>query len=396
MSNQSERITEEEIIFVTNLRNTTELTWQEITEKFNKKFTNQRGFDGIKKIFYAYSEITEQPNFHINTIKENIRRKRASSKVAKESRSILDYMENREDILDAIKSVIKTVASHKFKVPKFKPQKSKNNMTLEIMFSDVHYGKKTSKVDVLEIRRRVQKMTRVVIDEINRESKSFNVHRIILSMIGDVIENADMHGKESVKGSEFGTSRQVFEAIQSIYLDVIVPLANTGLQIDVPAVTGNHDRFDVHKTYNNPGEENLTFVVYKTLELMAQRDGFKNVKFDIVNGVYAHTEIYGNTLVIEHGDEAKNLNRDTLNNMLSKRQTQIGKIVSFYRMGHWHEVTCYGQDKIIVNGSVPGQDSYAEIKGFSSEAIQVLNYYVETKNRPTCFFRSFPIYLDKI
>ena len=72
MSNQSERITEEEIIFVTNLRNTTELTWQEITEKFNKKFTNQRGFDGIKKIFYAYSEITEQPNFHINTIKENI------------------------------------------------------------------------------------------------------------------------------------------------------------------------------------------------------------------------------------------------------------------------------------------------------------------------------------
>jgi hypothetical protein len=175
-----------------------------------------------------------------------------------------------------------------------------------------------------------------------------------------------------------------------------VPLANTGLQIDVPAVTGNHDRFDVHKTYNNPGEENLTFVVYKTLELMAQRDGFKNVKFDIVNGVYAHTEIYGNTLVIEHGDEAKNLNRDTLNNMLSKRQTQIGKIVSFYRMGHWHEVTCYGQGKIIVNGSVPGQDSYAEIKGFSSEAIQVLNYYVETKNRPTCFFRSFPIYLDKI
>lgn len=391
-----ERITEEEIVFVANLKENTDDTWEEITEKFNKKFKKNKGFDGVKKIYYRYGDFQNEPNFHIKSLKDLSRRKKANSVTAKENRVILEYLEAREDILDAIKTAVKAVGKQKIKPLKFTPQKNKENMTLELMFSDVHYGKQTKKVDVKEIRRRVQKMTRVVVDEIRRESKNYNVHRIVISMIGDLIENADFHGKESQKSSEFGTSRQVFEAIQSIFLDVIVPIAQTGLQVDVPAVTGNHDRYDEHKTYNNPGEENLTFIIYKTLEMMSNQAGFKNVKFDIVDGSYAHTEIYGNTLVIEHGDECKNLNRDTLNNCLSKRQTQIGKIVSFYRLGHWHEVTSYGQGKIIVNGSVPGQDSFAEIKGFSSEAVQVLNYYVETKNRPTCFFRSFPIYLDKI
>jgi hypothetical protein len=84
-----------------------------------------------------------------------------------------------------------------------------------------------------------------------------------------------------------------------------------------------------------------------------------------------------------------------MNNALSRRQSQINKIIDFFRIGHWHEVTQHGQGRAMVNGSVPGQDSYADSKGYNSEAVQILNYYVETKNRPTCFFRSFPIYLDR-
>lgn len=390
-----ERITEDRIIFVAQLKENTDLSWEEITEKFKKKFKSDTGIDGVKKIYYRYGDIQKQPDAHIKALKEIHTKRKANSYVAQENKSILNYLEGREALMDAIKDAVKSIAATKIAIAKPKLDKKKENMTFELMFSDVHYGKKTDKVNVAEIRRRVQKMTRVVLDEVARENKNYNVHRIIISMIGDIIENADMHGKESVKGSEFGTSKQVFEAIQSIYLDVIVPIAATGLQIDIPCVTGNHDRGSEDKTYSNPGEENLTYIIYKSLELLAQRDKLKNVKFDIVNGLYAHTNIYHNTLLIEHGDECKNLNRDTLNNCLAKRQSQINKIIDFYRIGHWHEVTQYGQGRIMVNGSVPGQDSYADCKGFNSEAIQVLNYYIETKNRPTCFFRSFPIYLDR-
>jgi hypothetical protein len=390
-----EKITEEEIVFVKNAKEGSDLSWQEITDKFNKKFKSNKGLDGVKKIYYRYGEIAGQEDFNIKTLKQLHRRKNANSFTAKENRVILDYLNQHEDILESIKSAVKE--SSRLPVKIYKPVKSSNkeNMTMELMFSDVHYGKKTEKVDLAEIRRRVQKISRVVVDEINRESKNFNVHRLILSMIGDIIEHADFHGKESMRSSEFGTSRQVFEAINSIYIDLIVPIASTGIAIDILAVTGNHDRVGEDKTYNNPGDENLTYIIYKSLELLAARDQLKNVKFHISKGNYASIAVYQNTLLIEHGDEAKNINRDTLNNLLSKRQNQINRIIDFYRIGHWHEATSYGQGRIMVNGSVPGQDSYAEVKGFSSEAIQILNYYVETKTRPSCFFRSFPIYLER-
>lgn len=390
-----EKITEQEILFVKKAKEDEGLSWQEITDKFNKKFKSQKGMDSVKKIYYRYGELASQDDFNIKTLKQLHQRKTANSLTAKENRVILEYLVKHEDMLESIKSAVKE--SSKLPIKIYKPAKSsqKENMTMELMFSDVHYGKKTQKVDLAEIRRRVQKIARVVVDEVNRESKNFNVHRLVLSMIGDIIEHADFHGKESMRSSEFGTSRQVYEAINSIYLDLIIPIASTGIAVDILAVTGNHDRVDENKTYNNPGEENLTFIIYKSLELLAQRDGLKNVKFHISKGNYASISIYHNTLLIEHGDEAKNINRDTLNNLLSKRQNQINKIIDFYRIGHWHEATSYGQGRIMVNGSVPGQDSYAEVKGFSSEAIQILNYYVETKTRPTCFFRSFPIYLER-
>jgi predicted phosphodiesterase len=273
-------------------------------------------------------------------------------------------------------------------------------MTLELLFSDVHYGKLIDNVEgnyvnLEEIRKRVRKVSESVVKEINRESKSFNVERIIVAMIGDIIENSDFHGMESTRACEFSTARQVSEAIKSIFFDLILPIAMTGIQMDIPCVTGNHDRNGKDKTYQKPGEQNHTHTIYKTLELLCQQAGLKNVKFNIILGLYTSTEVYSNTIVYEHGDELKNLNRDTMANQMNKRQTQLGKLVHFYRVGHWHEPAIYGQGRMIVNGSVPGQDDYADAKGFCSEAIQIMNYYVKTEKRSTCFFRSFPIYLQQ-
>ena len=129
--------------------------------------------------------------------------------------------------------------------------------------------------------------------------------------------------------------------------------------------------------------------------MLCKQSGLSNVNFDIVKGLYATTEIYGNNFVYEHGDELRNINKDTMANAMAKRQVQLGKIIHFYRVGHWHEPAQYGQGRMMINGSVPGQDSFADSKGFCSEAVQIMNYYVQTTKRNTCFFRSFPIYLQK-
>lgn len=396
-----EKWLENEIAYIINQKETSDLTWVEITEKFNKKFKKDKNFEAVKKCYQRYRNYLQQEDNHIRTLKAIHRVKKNNSYTAKENRTILDEWIKREDIVETIENTVKKVALTKQKVAK-RPRKSKakKNMTLELLASDIHYGKL---VDHIEgnyvnndvIRERVQKMSESVVKEINRESRSFNVERVIIALIGDIIENADFHGQESEKGVEFSTSRQVQESINSLFYDLILPIAKTGIKVDVPCVTGNHDRIGKNKTYHKPGEDNLTYIIYKTLELLCIQSGLKNVTFDITPGLYISTEIYNNVVIYEHGDELRNINRDTMANQMSRRQAQLGKVVDFFRVGHWHEPVIYGQGRMMVNGSVPGQDSFADSKGFCSEAVQILNYYVETEKRNTCFFRSFPIYLQK-
>ncbi len=395
-----DKFTDNEIAFIIQKKEQTDLTWVEITKKYNKKFRKDRDFECIKKCYQRYKNFFNEDDNHIRTLKTIHRTKKANSYTAKENRTILQHWNDKDDLLESIEGIVQKISLTQHKIPKA-PKKSskKKNMTLELLFSDVHYGKLINTIDNNfvnneEIRKRVKKIADTVIKEIARESKSFNVERLVLAMIGDMIENADFHGVESHKGSEFGTSRQVQECIFSIFTDLLVPIAHTGVQIDIPCITGNHDRVGKEKTYQKTGEENLTYIIYKTLELLCQTSGLKNVKFDIPSGIFISVDIYGNTIVYEHGDELKNLNRDTMATLMSKRQAQLGRVVHYYRVGHFHEDITYNRGKMMVNGSIPGMDDYAHSKGFCSSAIQILNYYVETNKRKTCFFRSFPICLN--
>ena len=396
-----EKWSEDEIAYIINLKDTTDLTWVEVTDKYNQKFKREKNFENVKKAYQRYVNYLNSSDGHVRALKSMHRTKKNSGYTAKENKSIIEQWVERDDLIETIANTVKNIALQKYKVAKPAPKsKAKKNMTLELLFSDVHYGKYIDNiegnfVDVNVIRERVRKITESVTKEIERESKSFNIERIILALMGDVIENADFHGQESEKGCEFSTSRQVQEAINSMFYDLILPIAMTGVNVFVPCVTGNHDRIGHSKTYQKPGEDNLTYIIYSTLELLCIQSGLKNVKFEIVKGLYTSVAVYGNNIVYEHGDELKNINRDTMANQMARRQVQLGRIVHFFRVGHWHEPAQYGQGRMMVNGSVPGQDSYADSRGFCSEAVQIMNYYVQTDKRNTCFFRSFPIYLQK-
>src|SRR5690606_17177842 len=115
--------------------------------------------------------------------------------------------------------------------------------------------------------KRLQELTAVFLHEMQLHQKNFNVHRIIIALIGDLLESFTIHGKESALSCEFSNPEQIKEAIECLFFDVILPIANTGVQIDIPAVTGNHDREDSQYTLNYPGKNNFTWVIYNALDL---------------------------------------------------------------------------------------------------------------------------------
>jgi hypothetical protein len=371
------------------------LGWDELAKKFNKKYREEKSPETLRKAHDKYRHMFDMSDIEhrVKTLQEVVSTKRRNSRVAKDNKELLSYIEMKGDLIDAFRAVLKAHDLPKLKVAKISRDKTKHNMTLELMLSDIHYGKKTATFNLEKCRERMREVTRVTLEEIERHKMLYNVERIIVALLGDIIESFTMHGLESAAGCEVGNEEQIRAAIESLFYDVILPLAATGIQIDIPAVTGNHDRTEEHRTYVNPGKENVTWVIYNMLRMLSEAHGLKNVNFYIPEGSFVVLDIYGSTTLYEHGDNCKGTDRKTLKSWMADRGKQIGKIIDFFRLGHFHEYVMYGRGEIIANESVPGPDSYSDVKGYNSQAGQTLNYYIETKERPTSFFKSFPIYL---
>lgn len=323
-----------------------------------------------------------------------IRQQKETSKYINELEKKLGEQELLgENMRNVITEAVKGIKVDKVKSVKLRSHKGRR-MTMELMLSDIHYGKKTDKFNLKVCRERMSHLTKTFLEEMDKKKvEGYNVERVIIALIGDIIESYTMHGLESASGCEFGNAKQVQSAITSLFHDVIVPIAKTGVRIDIPAVTGNHDRTDMSRTMNKPGESNLTWIIYNTLEELVKASGLKNVTFHIPTSSSVVLDIYGNNCLYEHGDNAASNNKKGYEDLMEKRARQQDITLHFGRFGHFHEYAIFDRGRIIVNESVCGQDSYAEVKGFKTSAGQTINFYVETKNRPNCFYYSFPVYL---
>lgn len=321
------------------------------------------------------------------------KQKDISSYVSHLEAQLADKQTFEKNLLSTIENLGKSIPKmkiNKAKVPKINKSKK---MTVELMLSDIHYGKSSDTFNLKKCRERMRDLVSVFLSEIEQKQKTFNVEKVVLALIGDIIESSSMHGMESMMSSEFGNSKQVQEAIESLFYDVILPVSQTGIQIVVPCVPGNHDRYDTSRTMQKPGLNNLSWIIYNMLEQLAKAHKLNNVKFQITEDSYLVLNIYGSNVLYEHGDELKNVQKGTILGHMEKRGRQEKKQIDMARFGHWHEYVCFNRGQAIINESVCGQDSYAKIKGFASTAGQTINFYVETKKRPTSFYYSFPVFL---
>ena len=380
------------------------IEWKEMVKRFNKKYKVETTVDSLKSKFYSFKDKNliraddvqkDSPSELFAILKESNKEKAKSKKVLSRNKILTEYLISKEDILDGIKDVLKTSKIKALKINKPKLKSTNKGMTLELLVSDVHFGKKTDTFNLKVAKERLTTMADTVVGEVSRNQKNYNIDRIILALLGDIIESSTMHGLESAKGSEFGNAKQIQVAIENLFYSLIMPIAKLGIPITLPCITGNHDRTEMDRTMTLPGLDNVTWIIYNALKLLAKAHNLNHLEFIIPEKSYLIMSIYKNNVLYEHGDNRtiKSPTRPNLESFMNKRGFQVKKVVDFFRLGHFHEPVLYGQGRIIVNGSVVGNDSYAEVLGFSTDAVQILNFYINTKDRPTCFYKSFPIYL---
>lgn len=386
---------EEQIAFIVHQKVISRRGFEEIALKYNKKYDDDLSEVDIKAIYEKYKNqnVKSGDEHSLKQLKDIARTKKSNSITAKENRTILQYWNDRDDILDAVRAAAKEVG--KIKIPKVKLTKSKKRkgMTKELLLSDIHFGKKTDKFNLEILKQRLQEVVHATISEIHRDNKEYNIDEIVIGLLGDIIENYSMHVLESAKGCEFGNAKQIYEALKNIFQLVIVPLHQLDIPIRIVCVTGNHDRDGSQRTYHNPGEENFTYVIYNGLKDFCEIGGLKNIEFTIPKEPWAVIEIYGNTVLYEHYDNCKNADRKGLEGLMTKRANQLGITIDYMRGGHFHEPTSFRNGRMQINGCLTGNDSYASVLGFNAEASQTLNSFVDSSRRYK-MYRSFNILLE--
>lgn len=370
--------------------------WSEIATKYNKNFRSDQSENALRFAYARHKELEEAglPEVDVALLRQARRSSKTSSKNQRQLNIALEAIELQDDILGEIKKLINDKQFTNVRVKRAtKKTPTHTPMVIEVLLSDLHYGKKTDKFNskIARLRMREYRMA-VVFQALLHQSQGYDVTSIDVALLGDIIESSTMHGAESLKSSEFGNSEQVVLAIKSLFEDFFVPLAELGIFINVNCVTGNHERTEHTKTYVKPGKEYLSWIIYNTLEMLCSQAKLP-VKFNIAEGPTLLHRIFDDNVLYEHFDLTKGCTKVALSAMLSKRQTQLGKIISFYRGGHYHEYTMFNRGQIIVNGCLPGADEYSDSFGYNTEAVQVINFYCQNSTRPNSYYYTFPVFL---
>ena len=371
-------------------------SWPQIQKHLCKHYGVDRARSTIIEAFQKVEHLFDMSDDlqAVEVLKESARVKKTNSVRAKQARLALEYFNQQDDILTRLQDYLdkKKFVVQKPKVSCAKSDK-KDNMTMEVMYTDVHMGKLSDTFNREVCIARTKAYMETIAGEFKRYSSLYNVERLVLFLGGDNIENANIHGVESTKGSEAPTPAQVVWYIDAAFEHLILPISELGVDVDVVCIAGNHDRQDEKKTFHYPGYDSEAWIMYNALERMSRWAGLENFTWHIPRGVFHHLDIYGNTILYEHGDHVKGTSRAALNAHLHKRSQQIGTLISGLRCGHWHEYLCMDEGRAVINASVCGMDSYSEVLGYSSKAGQVINYYVDS-DRDNSFYHSFLAQLE--
>lgn len=343
-----------------------------------------RGSVSPQLLRYWLANMDVSESHEVDRAKELVKTRNAqatSLQLRRDNRALIDAIGTVEDFMDGIRKAVGTIKRSRRLVPR-PSNKTGTPVTVELVFSDLQIGKLSSEYNTVVAFKRVEAYGRAVMMQIEQKIKlGFNVERVVLAIIGDIIESDKKHDN-SARATDTGTAQQIHDAVVAIWKYVILPLATLGIKVDVPCVTGNHD-WDGHGiTMFRPGREQLSYPLYKSLELLAETAGLDQFKFDVVDGSFAHQSIYGQRVLYEHG-VGVSVTETSMKAHKIKRTEQLGEFITYFRMGDKHNVSQFNSGQYVVNGAFFGSEGtgieYSSIAGYSSVAAQWMGFHCPRK-----------------
>jgi hypothetical protein len=323
-----------------------------------------------------------------------------NNRLRADNRALVDAIGHKEAFLDSVQRMLSDLPERP--PVDFKPfiggQVGKP-VTVEVLLSDLQIGKLSPGYNTLVARKRLFEFGKSVLFQIEQKaSVGYRVERIVLALLGDIIESDKKH-KNSARATDTGTAEQIFDATLGIFEFVIEPIARLGIRLDVVGITGNHDWDDHGLNMFQPGKQQLSWPMYKSLELITDKAGYENVRWTVPEGSYAVLDFYGQHCLYEHGVGVA-VSESAMKAHKIKRSEQEKKHLTYFRMGDKHTVTSFNAGQMVVNGAffgaTAGGTEYSGIAGYSSVPAQWMGFHVARNDNRLSLYDSFTIQLDHI
>lgn len=152
---------------------------------------------------------------------------------------------------------------------------------------------------------------------------------------------------------------------------VISLLAEEFGKVHIPVVVGNHGRMTRKPRAKFRARTNFDWALGHALARTFAED--KRVTFDIPNSPDCRFAVYGQHILLTHGDQASGGQGiggiwPPIMRLAAKKRAYgdaVGQPFDLMIIGHWHQLV-YGKG-FIVNGALKGADEYAVTQGFPYE-----------------------------
>ena len=285
-----------------------------------------------------------------------------------------EELKNRQDFLNGI-NIEEVKSFEKFTIT---PNTRLKDEAIAISsLSDVHTEEQVSRSVVsglneynLDIcRERVTHYFKRLLFMINQSRRAgYTVNNLVIAWLGDFITG---YIHEELEESNLLTPVEASLLIQELLIKGIKLLSEDGKleKIIVPCTPGNHGRTTRRKRFTTGYKNSYEWLMYNNIKrLFEELGGYNNVEFIIPESEFIYLNLFGYINKFSHGDHFNYQGgigglEVPLKKWILRENAVIKTDMSW--IAHWHQYIVL--NKVRVNGSVIGYNSYARAYGFEPD-----------------------------
>lgn len=285
-----------------------------------------------------------------------------------------DELKKRQNFLNGIK-IEELESLEKFTVlPKYI---IKDEAIAMSTISDIHFEETVLKsvvsglneYNIIIAEERVTRYFKRLLYMINQSRKAgYLIDTLVMAWLGDFITGYIHEELEETNGL---TPPQASLFIQRLLIKGVKSIAEDGKlkRIIIPCIPGNHGRTTRKKRFTSGYKNSYEWLLYNNInDLFKTIGGYENVEFIIPESEFIYLNLFGYVNKFSHGDHFNYQGgigglEVPLKKWTLRENAVIKTDMSW--IAHWHQYIVL--NKVRVNGSVIGYNSYARAFGFEPE-----------------------------